>query len=142
MTLVKARNLTVRHGAHVAITGVDLAIEPGEIVTIVGPNGSGKTTLLRALIGALPPSAGSVERAPGLTIGYVPQRLSIDPTLPLTVARFLTLGRSPRARDIEGALHEAGAHDIGDVRCRPFPAANFSAFFLPARFWKPATSDP
>jgi zinc transport system ATP-binding protein len=65
------------------------AIEPGEIVTIVGPNGSGKTSLLRAIIGAIEPVAGEVRRKPGLRIGYVPQRLHIDPTLPITVERFL-----------------------------------------------------
>ena len=52
-----------------------LAIEAGEIVTILGPNGSGKSTLLRALLGILPLAAGTVTRAPGLRLGYVPQKL-------------------------------------------------------------------
>ena len=48
------------------LTGVDLALHAGEIVTIVGPNGSGKSTLLRLLIGPMRPDAGRVVRAPGL----------------------------------------------------------------------------
>jgi zinc transport system ATP-binding protein len=73
------------------LRGVDLAIHAGEIVTVVGPNGSGKSTLLRLLIGAIAPDEGRVDRARGLRIGYVPQRLAIDHTLPITVARFLAL---------------------------------------------------
>jgi zinc transport system ATP-binding protein len=64
---------------------------PGEIVTILGPNGSGKSTLLRALLGIVPPARAVVAPRPGLRIGYVPQRLQIDRTLPMTVRRFLSL---------------------------------------------------
>ena len=79
----------------------------------MGPNGSGKTTLLRALIGAVAPFAGRVERARGLRLGYVPQRLAIDATLPLTVARFMRLpGRVSRAA-VARALEEAGAAGLG-----------------------------
>jgi zinc transport system ATP-binding protein len=89
--LIEARSLGVKLGGHRVLEEVDLVLHRGEIVTLVGPNGSGKTTLLRLLIGAERPTEGTVTRAPGLRIGYVPQRLSIDRTLPITVARFLTL---------------------------------------------------
>jgi zinc transport system ATP-binding protein len=62
--------------------GVTISLQKGEIVTIVGPDGSGRSALLRAIIGAVKPSAGSITRAPGLRIGYVPQTLHIDPTRP------------------------------------------------------------
>ena len=62
MRLITANGLAVRHPGHVALHDVDFHIDRGEIVTIVGPNGSGKTTLLRALIGAIKPSEGTVER--------------------------------------------------------------------------------
>jgi zinc transport system ATP-binding protein len=88
--LVEAHALTVRPGGGAAaLTGVDFHIDRGEIVTVVGPNGSGKTTLLRTILGALTPDAGTLWRAPGLAIGYVPQALHLDPTLPMTAARFL-----------------------------------------------------
>lgn len=112
MSLVSARNLTVRLGANVVLRNVDLSVERGEIVTIVGPNGSGKTTLLRAIIGAVAPSAGVIERAPGLKVGYVPQQLHVDPTLPLTVARFLGLPRKPSEEASLKALTEAGVPDL------------------------------
>ncbi|NTT86123.1 metal ABC transporter ATP-binding protein [Tabrizicola fusiformis] len=91
MSLLAAENLVVRFGATEALSGVSLAIEPGEIVTILGPNGSGKSTLLRALLGILRPASGQVIRAAGLRIGYVPQKLAVDRAMPMTVRRFLSL---------------------------------------------------
>ena len=58
---------------------------------MVGPNGSGKTSFLRLLVGAERPDRGVVRRAPGLKVGYVPQTLAIDHTMPLTVDRLLAL---------------------------------------------------
>lgn len=97
--LLAARGVGFSFGGHRVLAGVDFAIEAGEIVTIVGPNGSGKSTLLRLLIGAERPDEGAVVRAPGLRLGYVPQKLAVDATLPMTVGRFLGLAeRDPAAR--------------------------------------------
>ena len=81
MSLLDVENLTVNLGGNTVLSGVNLSLDPGEIVTIVGPNGSGKSTLLRAILGAVRGASGTVRRAPGLRIGYVPQKLAIDPTL-------------------------------------------------------------
>ena len=91
MSLVQVDELCVTYGATPALSHVSLRIDPGEIVTIVGPNGSGKTSLLRAIIGAIKPFKGQVSHAHDLKIGYVPQKLHIDETLPITVSRFLNL---------------------------------------------------
>jgi zinc transport system ATP-binding protein len=107
--LVEAQALTVRIGRHELLSEVDLAVARGEIVSLIGPNGAGKTTLLRALLGVLKPSAGIVWRAQGLVIGYVPQRLQLDPVLPLTVERFLTIGLAASASALDGALAEVQA---------------------------------
>lgn len=113
MSLISATGLAVRLGGARVLRDVDFAVAPGEIVTVVGPNGSGKSTLLRALIGALPPAAGRVARAPGLRIGYVPQRLHLDPTLPLTVGRFLDLPeRRPAAARAKALTRVGLASDI------------------------------
>ena len=93
MSLVEISNLDIRLGGNTVLHDVEMHVEPGEIITIVGPNGSGKTTLLRAIIGAIKPSAGWVKKNSGLRIGYVPQRLHIDATLPITARRFLSLPR-------------------------------------------------
>ncbi|PVA09145.1 zinc ABC transporter ATP-binding protein ZnuC [Pelagivirga sediminicola] len=112
MSLITVENISAGYGAGAVLRDVSLAVEPGEIVTIVGPNGSGKTTLLRALIGAVRPASGRIIRRPGLRIGYVPQKLHIDPTLPITVARFLRLpGGAPREAGAR-ALERAGVPDL------------------------------
>jgi ABC-type multidrug transport system ATPase subunit len=63
-----------RFGAHIALEPTDLEISDREIVALVGPNGAGKSTLVAILAGALSPSAGSVERRPGIRLGWMPQR--------------------------------------------------------------------
>jgi len=98
---------------NMVLQDINLRIERGEIVTIVGPNGSGKSTLLRILIGALAPTSGRVEGASRQIIGYVPQRLNIDVTLPMTVYRFLSLPRRQRRDDMEAALQQAGLSGLG-----------------------------
>ncbi len=112
MSLITVEGLSVSYGAHTVLSHVDLTIEPGEIVTIVGPNGSGKTSLFKAIIGAIEPSAGRITRKPGLKVGYVPQKLHIDPTLPITVERFLRLSGKIDRKDCIAALEHAGVPDL------------------------------
>ncbi|KIT15765.1 metal ABC transporter ATP-binding protein [Jannaschia aquimarina] len=112
MSLVTVENLTVGYGGKAVVRHVDLRVDPGEIVTIVGPNGSGKTSLLRAVIGALKPTEGRIRSKPGLRVGYVPQRLHIDPTLPITVERFLRLPGGATRDACRNALEQAGAPDL------------------------------
>ncbi len=114
MSLVSVNNLSVRFGATEVLRDVNLNVEPGEIVTIVGPNGSGKTTLLRAVVGAAPVASGGITHAPGLVMGYVPQRLHVDSTLPITVARFLRLPGGASRADMRAALDRAGVSNLAD----------------------------
>lgn len=128
--LIDCHGLDVRYGGTRALHGIDFHIDRGEIVTIVGPNGSGKSTFLRALIGAVPLSRGEIRRAPGLRIGYVPQRLQIDPTLPITVARFLCLPHAvPRAR-IASALDTAGVPDLSHRQMAALSGGQFQRVLL------------
>ena len=69
-----------------------LEIRANEFVLLLGSNGSGKTTLMRGLLGFLPPLAGRVESRPGLRIGYVPQRETLDPLYPLSAEGVARLG--------------------------------------------------
>ncbi|MEI4484933.1 metal ABC transporter ATP-binding protein [Frigidibacter sp. MR17.14] len=111
--LIETHGLTVGHGGDPVLTGVDFAIAPGEIVTVIGPNGSGKSTLLRALIGLIRPDAGAIRRRAGLKIGYVPQKLALDPTLPMTVRRFLSLPKPVSEAEAAAALARTGVPDLG-----------------------------
>jgi zinc transport system ATP-binding protein len=114
MSMLTVENLSVAYGAVRVLSNVNLEIDPGEIVTIVGPNGSGKTSLLRGILGSVPPAGGRVVLQPGLRIGYVPQRLHIDPTLPITVSRFLRLPGGADKADIANGLARAGVPEMVD----------------------------
>jgi zinc transport system ATP-binding protein len=78
-------------------------------VTLIGHNGAGKTTLVRALLGLEPIDRGTVLCRPGLVVGYAPQRFDIDHAIPLTVARFISLGGQADNSAICGVLREVGA---------------------------------
>jgi len=130
MRLIETEGLAVRLGGATVLHDVSLSIDRGEIVTIVGPNGSGKSTLLRALIGAVGPSRGTVRHAEGLRIGYVPQRLHIDPTLPLTVTRFLSLPRRHPVADVRAALDRAGLPDLRQRQMTDLSGGQFQRVLL------------
>lgn len=112
--LIAARGLSVRHpgGAAPVLRDVNLSIAPGQIVTVVGPNGSGKSTLIRALLGHVPGEAGEVLRAPGLRIGYVPQRVHVDAAIPMTVRRFLSLPVRVSDAEARAALTRTGVEGL------------------------------
>lgn len=130
MSLISAEGLVVRFGGTEALSGVSLAIEPGEIVTILGPNGSGKSTLLRALLGIVKPSAGRVTRAPGLRIGYVPQKLAVDRAMPMTARRFLSLPVAVGDAGAEAALARVGLDGLGGRQMSALSGGQFQRLLL------------
>ncbi len=113
-TLIEARKLSVRFGERTILDRVDLRVSRGEIVTVIGLNGAGKSTLVRALLGLITPESGCVVRQPGLRIGFSPQHLHLDAALPLTVARFLTLGGRARVPRLRELLAEVGVAEVLD----------------------------
>src|SRR4051812_46464434 len=76
--MLAARNVTVMRGPRLVLDGVDLSVDAGSRIGVLGRNGAGKSTLLRVLAGLEPPTSGAVERAPAaLTVGYLTQE--VDP---------------------------------------------------------------
>ena len=110
--LISARGIMLSRGGRTLLQDVDIDVAPREIVTLIGPNGAGKTSLVRVLLGILQPNRGEVKRKAGLGVGYVPQRLEVDRSIPLTVARFVALGRRSGDADVERALAEVGAQAV------------------------------
>lgn len=110
--LVEVKQLSVKLREQTILDDINLSIYSDQVMTIIGPNGAGKTTLLKALLGLIKPTSGEVWRQEGLTIGYVPQKLQLNPSLPLTVKRFLKL--LPRVSDeqIDKVMGEVGASHI------------------------------
>jgi len=110
--LITTQNVCLHYGQDVVLHDIDFTVSQGEIVTILGPNGSGKSTFLRMLIGALKPTAGKIEHRTGLRIGYVPQRLSIDANLPMSVERFLRLGARGDESIMNKWVQQVGLTDL------------------------------
>ncbi|MBI4932672.1 MAG: ABC-F family ATP-binding cassette domain-containing protein [Actinobacteria bacterium] len=98
-----ARGLSLALGARHLLTDVDLSVDPGQRIGLVGPNGVGKSTLLRVIAGLLPPDRGSVQLAPSsANVGYLPQE---PERLDETVVEYL--GRHTGVADANFALHDA-----------------------------------
>jgi zinc/manganese transport system ATP-binding protein len=95
---VELQGAAARVGDATIWSGVDLTIEPGELVAVLGPNGAGKSTLLRVLLGLLPLSAGSAAvlgAVPGRRnelIGYLPQRVAFDSSTRIRGVDLVRLG--------------------------------------------------
>ena len=103
---ITLRDATVRFGRTEPVRGIDLGIEAGELVGIVGPSGAGKTTLLRVLLGEIGLSEGTIEIAGGVrrggraSVGYVPQLEASERTFPLTVHGAVELGSAATSRHV------------------------------------------
>ncbi|MCG6113905.1 MAG: metal ABC transporter ATP-binding protein [Mesorhizobium sp.] len=129
-TLVSLAGAGVRRGGRWLVRGIDLDVRRGEIVTLIGPNGSGKSTTARTAIGVLKADEGTVRRQAGLRVGYVPQKLSIDWTLPLTVERLMTLtGPLPKA-EIAEALEAVGIAHLAKAEVQHLSGGEFQRALL------------
>ena len=110
--LIELRGVGKSFANRAVLQAVTLDLLPGRIVTLIGPNGAGKTTLVKVVLGLLQPDTGSVQRSAQLRVGYMPQKLHIDPTLPLQVDRFLHFANASATESL-AALERVGiAHLI------------------------------
>ncbi|WP_424410541.1 zinc ABC transporter ATP-binding protein ZnuC [Pasteurella sp. PK-2025] len=102
--LIELKNIYVVFEQKNALQNINLTIYPDSIITIVGPNGGGKSTLLKVLLKLIRPTAGKVIYSHHVRIGYVPQKIHLDHSLPITVAQFLSLKKGIRQQEIEETL--------------------------------------
>lgn len=107
--LLNLNKISVSFGEKPVLKDVSFSLNKGDIITLLGPNGAGKSTIVRVVLGLLTPTSGKIERASSLSIGYVPQKLHLDTTLPLTVKRFLMLKPGVRKDQLLPALERVKA---------------------------------
>ncbi len=104
--LIDVSHLNISIEQQIILQDIHLKVHRGEIVTLIGPNGAGKSTLVKAVLGLIAPNSGVVYKRPGLRMGYMPQKLLIEPYMPLSVLRFLEL--APLKSSLEDIIEELG----------------------------------
>ena len=117
-TLVSLENCGVNRANRWIARGISFGVKRGEIVTLIGPNGSGKSTSAKMALGILKPDEGRVVRKGDLKVGYVPQKLNVDWTLPLTVERFMRLTGEVMTGDADSALSKTGVAKLAKAEIR------------------------
>ncbi len=128
--LVSLKNVGLEKSGRWLVRGIDLQVRSGEIVTLIGPNGSGKSTTAKLALGIHQPDEGEARRASGLKVGYVPQKISVDWTLPLTVERFMRLTRRLSSADIKQALAATGIAHLASAEVRNLSGGEFQRAML------------
>ncbi|WP_305093778.1 metal ABC transporter ATP-binding protein [Prescottella sp. R16] len=130
---VELRDACLAFGERTLWSHLNLTIEQGEFVAVLGPNGSGKTSLLKVLLGQLAPTSGTVRiagtpaKAGHTHVGYVPQQKSLDEGLPLRGRDLVglgvdghrwgtgLLGRVKRRGIVDDAIAQVGAQSYADA---------------------------
>jgi zinc transport system ATP-binding protein len=123
--IIKVTGVGVRRDARWLVRGIDMSIARREIVTLIGPNGSGKSTTVKAALGILSPDEGTVWRAPKLRIGYVPQKVAMDRSLPMTVNRLMTLTARHTGPEIAAALEQVGIAHLAKAQIHSLSGGEF-----------------
>lgn len=106
-TMIELKELNAHYGKVHVLRGVNLNVQAGEAVALLGRNGVGKTTTLKTIMGLVPPTGGSVifdgqeissltpHRIPSTGIGYVPQGRGIFPMLSVEENLFIGVSKRP-----------------------------------------------
>ena len=140
--LARLDGVSARYGrkGDLVLDAVDLVVETGQFTGVVGPSGSGKTTLLKALLGTVPLAAGSVHRAPNLTVGYVPQIETVSWSFPITVAECVLMARDggrrlpwasrDERREVAEVLDRLGIGRLGDRHIRELSGGQQQRMFV------------
>ena len=115
MSLLSVSDLTLKINRRNILDHVSFDIQPGEIVTLIGPNGAGKSSLIRCILGLQKYQTGQVKLANKLKIGYMPQKMHVEQSLPITVDRFLALGPDTTPEKRKAALARVGVHEIAQA---------------------------
>lgn len=132
--LLRLDNAGIERNGRWLVRNITLDLHRGEIVTLIGPNGSGKSTTAKLALGIHKPDEGSVKREKSLRIGYVPQKITIDPSLPLIVERMMRMTAPLSKQAIEEALDLAGIPHLLNAQVVHLSGGEFQRVLLARAF--------
>jgi ABC-type Mn2+/Zn2+ transport system ATPase subunit len=138
--LIALDGVTCRYGRDPVLAHIDMAVRPGDFLGVVGPSGSGKSTLLKAIAGSVQPSAGTIRRRAGVSIGYVPQVETVNWYFPVTVREAVLMARVSGRRlpwssaadraEADEALERLGLSGLGDRHIRELSGGQQQRVFV------------
>lgn len=129
-TLVSLRHIGLDFGPRTVLSDISFDIHRREIFTVIGPNGAGKSCLLKVILGLHAPSRGELHRPVGLRVGYMPQKLLVDASLPLSVERFLGLASGGDLQPVDAVLARVGARPLRQVPVQQLSGGEFQRVLL------------
>ena len=128
--LVSLENAGIFRSGRWLVRGVSMSVAAGEIVTLIGPNGSGKSTTAKMALGVLNADEGKTHRTANLRASYVPQKLSINWTLPLAVKRFLKLTNRASESEMRDAPSATEILHLTDAQMSNLSGGEFQRVLL------------
>ena len=128
--LISLENAGIYRSERWLVRGVSMNVAPGEIVTLIGPNGSGKSTTAKMALGVLDADEGKAHRKTDLRTSYVPQKLDVNWTLPLSVTRFLRLTNWASRKQVEAALSATETLHLANAQMSKLSGGEFQRVLL------------
>ena len=138
--LVRLEHVTFGYGGAPVLKDVDHVVRGGDFTGVVGPSGSGKTSLLRLLLGTEKPQHGTVTRAPGMAVSYVPQLETVNWNFPVTVGECVLMSRKTRRllpwataeeqRDVAAVLDRLGIAELARRHIRELSGGQQQRMFI------------
>ncbi|MCE5196323.1 MAG: ABC transporter ATP-binding protein [Negativicutes bacterium] len=147
-TAVHIENLTVYYGETPAVTEINLDVEEGEYLGIIGPNGGGKSTLLRAILGLIPITSGEITiygkkiAQNRSLVSFVPQFSAIDKLFPITLREVVLFGKlkaelKPFFRyskqdkmEVEALLEKVGIYELANRQITELSGGEFQKMLI------------
>ena len=138
--LVVLDDVSFGYDGAAVLSHVSSVVRERAFTGVVGPSGSGKTTLLRVLLGTVRPASGTVRRADGLAVSYVPQLETVDWDFPVTVAECVLMSRPARRllpfptraekAEVADALDRLGIGGLADRHIRSLSGGQQQRMFI------------
>ncbi|UVK78856.1 MAG: Zn(2(+)) ABC transporter ATP binding subunit [Sodalis sp. Ffu] len=128
--LVILKHISATFGRKPVLHDISFTLKGGQILTLLGPNGAGKSTLVRVVLGLIVPDSGTILWQGKMHIGYVPQKINLDPILPLTVERFMRLRPGVKKAEILTSLSQVQASHLLDLPMQQLSGGDMQRILL------------